>query len=135
MYDNKRHAHDTMMTNRAGFDLKHIFGVALHHKVISITLKLMRPQSNCLPLAVSVPNLLRCSNPYLGTQDNGLVWFLNHQITKELVYHVVFRHNHIPGRRVSLADLDPVCFRDGTHPPMVTLSLVVTSVSCSYSTC
>jgi hypothetical protein len=97
MYDNKHHMHDTMMTNHTGFNLKHIFGVVLHHKVISITLKLIHPQSNCLLLAVSVPNLLRCSNPYLGMQDNGLVWFLNHQITKELVYHVVFWHKHIPG--------------------------------------
>ncbi|KAG1816431.1 uncharacterized protein BJ212DRAFT_1299703 [Suillus subaureus] len=110
MYENTHHADDLMMTNCAGFDLKHIFGVALHHKVISITLKLMCPQSNCLPLA-----------------DNGLVWFLNHQITKEMVYHVIFRINYIPSCHVSLADLDPMSFRHATHLPMEALSLVVTS--------
>ncbi|KAG2079873.1 uncharacterized protein F5147DRAFT_661612, partial [Suillus discolor] len=101
MYDNKRHAHDSMMINCTGFDLKYIFGVALHDKAISLTLKLMRLRANCLPLA-----------------ENGLVWFLENQITQELVYHMIFRNNNIPGHRVSLADLDPVSFRNAAHPPI-----------------
>ncbi|KAG1896092.1 uncharacterized protein F5891DRAFT_983785 [Suillus fuscotomentosus] len=76
------HVKDSMMINGTGFDLKHIFGVALHDKVIALTLKLMRLWASCLPLA-----------------DNGLVWFLENQITQE----------------------------DAAHPPMATLSLVVTS--------
>ncbi|KAG2043241.1 hypothetical protein BDR03DRAFT_1005319 [Suillus americanus] len=110
LYDNRRTASTSMMTNRAGFDLKHIFGIALHDKIMSIVTKLMPPQSNCLPLA-----------------DNGLVWFLRHQITKEMVYHVVFRQNTTPGHRLCLADLDPASFREVAYPPVATLALVVTS--------
>ncbi|KAG1897347.1 uncharacterized protein F5891DRAFT_1192056 [Suillus fuscotomentosus] len=110
MYDNKCHASTSIRTSRAGFDLRHIFGIALHDKVMSIIMKLMPPQSNRLPLAI-----------------NGLVWFLREQITTEMVYHVVFRQNTKPGHRICLADLDPVAFRQAAYPPVATLSLVVTS--------
>jgi hypothetical protein len=135
MYDNKRHASTSIGTSRAGFDLRHIFGIALHDKVMSIVMKLMPPQSNRLPLAVSVVNWLWCSNSYSVAQINGLVWFLREQITTEMVYHVVFRQNAKPGHRICLADLDPVAFRQAAYPPVATLSLVVTSVSCFCSTC
>lgn len=95
----------------------------------------MPPQSNCLPLAVSVVNWLWCSNSYSVAQINGLVWFLREQITTEMVYHVVFRQNAKRGHRICLADLDPVAFRQAAHPPVATLSLVVTSVSCFCFTC
>ncbi|KAG1836337.1 hypothetical protein C8R48DRAFT_782976 [Suillus tomentosus] len=110
MYDNKCHAATSIGTSRAGFDLRHIFGIALHDKVMSIIMKLMPPQSNRLPLAI-----------------NGLVWFLREQITTEMVYHVVFRQNTKPGHRICLADLDPIAFRQAAYPPVATLSLVVTS--------
>ncbi|KAG2073972.1 hypothetical protein BDR04DRAFT_1115839 [Suillus decipiens] len=110
MYDNRRQVSASIVTNRAGFDLNHIFGIALHDKIMSIISRLMPPESNCLPLA-----------------DNGLVWFLCHQITKELVYHIVFRHNTTPRHRICLADLDPASFREAAHPPVATLSLVITS--------
>ncbi|KAG2051224.1 hypothetical protein BDR06DRAFT_973938 [Suillus hirtellus] len=110
MYDNKHHMKDSMMINGTGFDLKHIFGVALHDKIIALTLKLMRLQASCLPLA-----------------DNGLVWFLENQITQESVYHMIFWYNNIPSCHLSLTDLDPMFFKDAAHPPMATLSLVVTS--------
>ncbi|KAG1901703.1 uncharacterized protein F5891DRAFT_979211 [Suillus fuscotomentosus] len=98
------------MTNRAGFDLKHLFGITLHDKILSIVSKLMPPQSNCLPFTV-----------------NGLVKFLRHQVSKESVYHVVFRQNTTPGYRICLADLDPTAFREAAHPPVATLALVVTT--------
>ncbi|KAG1853258.1 hypothetical protein C8R48DRAFT_675920 [Suillus tomentosus] len=110
MYDNKRHASTSVMTNRAGFDLKHLFGITLHDKILSIVSKLMPPQSNCLPFTV-----------------NGLVKFLRHQVSKESVYHVVFRQNATPGYRICLADLDPTAFREAAHPPVATLALVVTT--------
>jgi hypothetical protein len=117
------------MTNRAGFDLKHIFGIALHDKIMSIVTKLMPPQSNCLPLAVSVLNRLWCSNSYFVTGQ----WFSvvpPPPITKEMVYHVVFRQNTTPGHCLCLADLDPASFREVAYPPVAMLALVVTSVSC-----
>ncbi|KAG1740714.1 hypothetical protein EDD22DRAFT_959141 [Suillus occidentalis] len=110
MYDNKRQASASIVTTRAGFDLTQIFGVALHDKIMSIILRLTPPQSDCLPLA-----------------DNGLVWFLSHQITKELAYHIVFRPNATPHHRISVADLDPASFRQAAHPPVATLSLIITS--------
>jgi hypothetical protein len=132
MYDNKRQASASIVTTRAGFDLTQIFGVALHDKIMSIILRLTPPQSDCLPLAVSDLNLLWFSNSNPFTQDNGLVWFLSHQITKELAYHIVFRPNATPRHRISVADLDPASFRQAAHPPVATLSLIITSVSCFY---
>ncbi|KAG2359251.1 hypothetical protein BDR07DRAFT_1378827 [Suillus spraguei] len=101
-----------MTTSVMHFDLNHIFGVALHDKVMSIIVKLMRQQVDCLPLA-----------------NNGLVWFICHQITRELIYHMVFWHNTMPGHCICLADLDPVAFKHTAHPPVATLALVVTSIS------
>jgi hypothetical protein len=71
LYDNRCTTSTSMMTNHAGFDLKHIFGTALHDKIMSIVTKLMPPQSNCLPLAISVLNWLWCSNSYFVTGQ----WF------------------------------------------------------------
>ncbi|KAG2737060.1 hypothetical protein P692DRAFT_20823943, partial [Suillus brevipes Sb2] len=51
MYDNKRQVSASIVTTRAGFDLTHIFGVALHDKIMSIISRLTPPQSDCLPLA------------------------------------------------------------------------------------
>ncbi|KAG2347120.1 hypothetical protein BDR05DRAFT_945499 [Suillus weaverae] len=68
--------------------------------------------------------------------DNGLVWFLCHQITKELVYHIVFKNNTTPRHHICLADLDPTSFGEAAHPPLAMLSLVITScydVLLSYS--
>ncbi|KAG1835092.1 hypothetical protein EV424DRAFT_1340851 [Suillus variegatus] len=36
MYDNKHHASTSIGTSHTGFDLRHIFGIALHDKVMSI---------------------------------------------------------------------------------------------------
>ncbi|KAG2127244.1 hypothetical protein DEU56DRAFT_915787 [Suillus clintonianus] len=110
MHDNKRLVTSTLKSNRSGFDLSAIFGTALISKVVSILSRLMPPQSNRLPLA-----------------ENGLAWFLLHQVTKEFMYHVIFRHNSTRGNRICLADLRPAIFRHAASPPVTTLALAVTT--------
>ncbi|KAG1812535.1 uncharacterized protein BJ212DRAFT_1483146 [Suillus subaureus] len=110
MHDNKCHIFATLKSNRAGFDLSTIFGTTLNNKVISLLSKLKPPQSNRLPLT-----------------DNGIAWFLLHQVTKEFMYYVIFWHNSTQGNHICLADLCPAIFRHAAYPPMATLALALTN--------
>ncbi|KAG1868588.1 hypothetical protein F4604DRAFT_1927123 [Suillus subluteus] len=63
------------------------------------------------------------------TLANGFATFLTHQMTKEMVYHIVFRTTTMSRIRLTITDLEPAIFRNAPHPPVDTLALVG---SCCY---
>jgi hypothetical protein len=62
-------------------------------------------------------------------QDNGLAWFLKKEISKSLVFHLVFRRCVSANISIIMADFAPDVFRNVPHPPAATLALVGASVS------
>ncbi|KAG2745103.1 hypothetical protein P692DRAFT_201808040 [Suillus brevipes Sb2] len=62
-------------------------------------------------------------------QVNKFATFLQHQIAKELVYHIIFRTTATCHICLTIANLEPATFRNATNPPIDTLALVG---SCCY---
>ncbi|KAG1764697.1 hypothetical protein EV702DRAFT_1204897 [Suillus placidus] len=84
-----------------GFGLDDVAaGVLLTDMVHHLLQVFIRPKSNMLPIS-----------------ENGFAWFLFQQITKEIMWHIVFHPSETHGIRLVLADLEPETFRNGNNPP------------------
>jgi hypothetical protein len=62
-------------------------------------------------------------------QNNGLAWFLNKEVAKSLIFHLVFRRSISAHISTIMADFAPHIFRNVPHPPAETLAFVGASVS------
>jgi hypothetical protein len=130
----KRTAGSASRDHQAGFDLSTIFGEPLHVRLESLLNK-FSPSESLLPINVSFLSWLWLSISYFATQDkaNGIVWFLRDQIVKEIVWYLAFKPHFSSSVSLTLNDLEPSAFRNAEHPPMATLALAASSVSCFYS--
>ncbi|KAG2032953.1 hypothetical protein BDR03DRAFT_1014806 [Suillus americanus] len=82
-----------------GFSLTELCPRALlTERCVALLQHFLLPDSGRLPIA-----------------DNGLVWFLNKEIVKSLVYYLVFRPNTSAYVSVVMADFAPGIFRDVPH--------------------
>ncbi|KAG1784370.1 uncharacterized protein HD556DRAFT_1451854 [Suillus plorans] len=111
MYDNRRVAIRSMDDSRI-FGLGNFFGLAQRHCIVDLLQMFIRPYAHSLPLSV-----------------NSFVKFLENQMAKELVYHVIFRTTATCRVRLTIADFEPQIFRNATNPPVDTLALIG---SCCY---
>ncbi|KAG0700240.1 hypothetical protein DFH29DRAFT_876761 [Suillus ampliporus] len=68
--------------------------------------------------------LLLPDSRHLPIADNGFVWFLNREITKSLIYHVVFWASILAFIPTTMVDFAPAIFRDAPHPPPAMLAFV-----------
>jgi hypothetical protein len=129
----KRAVSALAMHCEAGFDLEVIYGSTLRIRLEYLLAK-FAPSGSLLPINVSFLSWLWWSNLYFAAQDkeNGIVWFLQHQIAKELVWYLVFRSCRSGTVTPILSDLEPSAFRGAAHPPPATLALAASRVSCFY---
>ncbi|KAG1806046.1 hypothetical protein EV424DRAFT_1350868 [Suillus variegatus] len=118
MYDNRRVAIHSMDDSRI-FGLGNFFGLAQRHCIVDLLQMFICPYAHSLPLSMT----------YLVQQVNSFVKFLENQMAKELVYHVIFRTTATCRVRLTIADFKPQIFRNATNPPVDTLALIG---SCCY---
>lgn len=128
MYDNRRVAARSMDDSRI-FSLGNFFGLAQRHSIVNLLQMFMCPHSHLLPISVSSMKSLSTDVTYLVQQINSFVKFLQHQMAKELVYHVVYLITATCHIHLTIADLEPHIFRNATNPPVDTLALVASCVS------
>ncbi|KAG1861316.1 hypothetical protein F4604DRAFT_1929911 [Suillus subluteus] len=105
LYDNRQIVAHYMDDPRI-FGLGNFFGLAQRHSIMMLLQMFTRPNTHLLPI-----------------EANGFATFLTHQMTKEMVYHIVFRTTTMSCIRLTIADLEPVIFRNAPHPPVDTLAL------------
>ncbi|KAG1736066.1 hypothetical protein EDD22DRAFT_959838 [Suillus occidentalis] len=111
IYDIKCLAFSSIGHSHGGFGLDDVAaGVLLVEMVHDLLKQFIRPKSHLLPI-----------------RDNGFAWFLCQQITKEIMWHIVFRPSTTHGAPLVLADLNPADFKDVNHPPYATMSLLGSS--------
>ncbi|KAG2091347.1 uncharacterized protein F5147DRAFT_780031 [Suillus discolor] len=67
---------------------------------------------------------------HLPIADNGFVWFIRKEISKSLVFHLVFWRSVSAQTSVIMADFAPDIFRNVPHPPAEMLAFVG---ACCYS--
>ncbi|KAG1793344.1 uncharacterized protein HD556DRAFT_1443778 [Suillus plorans] len=60
----------------------------------------------------------------LPIADNGFAWFIRKEISKSLVFHLVFRRSVSAHTPIIMADFAPDIFRNVPHPPAEMLAFV-----------
>jgi hypothetical protein len=129
LYDNRRIVAHSMDDPRI-FVLGKFFGLAQRYSIMILLQMFTRPNVYLLPIEVSRLNSLsQVLNPCFSLQANGFATFLTHQMTKEMVYHIVFRTTTTSRIHLTIADLEPATSRNAPHLPVDTLALVGSCVS------
>ncbi|KAG1790360.1 uncharacterized protein HD556DRAFT_1446291 [Suillus plorans] len=99
-YDVRRMLGYTLDDSHAGLGLSDgMFSDTLTDKILDGLQMFLRPHTNILPLA----------------------------LTKEAVYHVIFRTTNTCGVRLTIADLEPAMFRHAQHLPWETAAFIALS--------
>ncbi|KAG1843992.1 hypothetical protein C8R48DRAFT_818724 [Suillus tomentosus] len=80
----------------------------LANKCVELLRRFMAPQSTLLPISV-----------------NGLLWLLQNEIVKSLVFYIIFRASSTSGARVVIGDEESAIFRTAPLPPVAMIAYVL----------